>query len=149
MAQKVIKESHDKMRYKDLSTKLSSITEEQIKDTQEIRKACDDIMSHIGNGDLDSGFRVIEKYTWLPEKEIDNALEASKPQLELIKNRFGDFIGYEFVSEEFISPSLVHYVYLAKCSNHMLVFTFTFYKATDSWTLNNFLWNDNIATLVN
>ncbi len=147
-ARKVISDSRKLMMYKDLTSTINPITEEQIQDAEEIRGTCEEIMSHMGKGDFDSGFEVIKKHTWLPEKEINNALEGSKPQLELLSNRFGEFIGHEFVSEEFVSPSLANYVYLAKCRNHVLVFNFTFYKATDNWTLNNFYWNDNLNALV-
>jgi len=104
-------------------------------------------MLEIGEGDFDSAFVIVKRYTWLPDVEIDNMLVATKSQMELINNRFGNFVGHELIKAEVISESLVKYTYISKCENHALVWNFLFYKGKDKWTLNGFTFNDRLGDL--
>jgi len=144
---RVISESLKLMQDKDFSAKLSPENTATVTDISELRKICEEIMAKVGQSDMDSAFTIMKKYTILPEKEMDNVLQSTKTQLSLVKNRFGEFIGYEFIKEEAISGSMIRFIYIAKCENHALPWTFIFYRAKDKWTLNYFIWNDKIQDL--
>jgi len=61
--------------------------------------------------------------------------------------RYGNFLGYEFVKKEDISKSLIYFVYISKCKNHPFVCTFIFYKGDEKWMLNVFNWHDKIQKI--
>ncbi|QBG48041.1 hypothetical protein EGM51_11765 [Verrucomicrobia bacterium S94] len=144
---KEVAEAYQAGSKKILTEELSNENTEFIADTLELRTRCDQIMTHIGKGEIDKAFSEIKKYTFLPKQEMDAAQAATKKQISLTLNRFGDFCGYEFVSQKNVSPSLVKFEYIAKCENHPLVWRFMFYKADNKWTLNIFNWDDQIQTL--
>ncbi len=116
-------------------------------ESSDLKEKCNKIMTFVGNGKLKGAFDEMSKYTWLPSNEMDSAYDATKKQLDLVRNRFGTFIGYEFIKQEIISESLVKFTYIAKCENHALPWYFVFYKGQSKWTLNYFFWNDRIQEI--
>jgi len=118
-----------------------------IEDTKDLKLKCNSIMKHLGKGEILLGFEEIKKYTWISDKEIDVVRKGTEKQLKMIGQRYGDFLGYEFVKKEDISKSLIRFVYISKCKNHPLVWTFIFYKADEKWTLNVFNWHDKIQKI--
>ena len=118
-----------------------------ITEINELKEKTEKIMKNIGQGKLDLAFEEIKKYTWLPDKEIDVVEKGTKKQLSLLSERFGEFIGYEFIRQTNISKSLILFEYIAKCKNSPLIWTFSFYKAEDKWTLNEFYWHSQIKKL--
>jgi len=130
-----------------LSNDLPANNSAGIKESKDLKIKCDGIMKHIGQGEVFSAFEEIKRYTWISDKEIDIVYKGTEKHLKLTGNRYGSFVGYEFIKEENISKSLRKFTYIAKCENHPLVWTFIFYKAKDKWTLNVFNWHDKIQKL--
>ena len=132
---------------KDLTSTLDNKDAKTVEDVLELRNICDKIMGSVGNGDIKSAFEEMKKYTFLPASEMDGAYEGTQKQLDLLQNRYGKFIGYELVEEQLVSDSLVRFVYLAKCKNLPLVWRFMFYQSDGKWTLNSFVWDDQIQNI--
>ena len=120
--------------------KLSTIVKQDnvgIKESKDLKIKCDSIMKYIGKGDIFSGFEEIKKYTWIPDKEIDIVRKGTEKQWKIVSNRYGSFIGFEFIKEKNISKSLRKFTYIAKCENAPLVWTFIFYNGHSPYKVPN------------
>ncbi len=147
---KIKKEIIESLRFlpnKDYATKLSDEKITSVSEIPELKEICETIMKLIGDNHIKEAFDEMKKYTVLPSSEMDKVSKVSIKQIDLTKNRFGKLIGYEYISQECISKSVVKFTYIAKCNNHPLIWKFTFYKADKKWTLNHFYWNDKIENL--
>ncbi len=95
---------------------------------------------------VDAFFKEIVKNT---DKAIENlytsnpamqqklqALTLMKSQMSQISNLYGSYLGYETISEEQLSPSLVRISALAKYEVHALTWEFYFYKPTNKWIIS-------------
>ena len=67
----------------------------------------------------------------------------------MIKPRFGEFIGYEFINSEKIGKSIIRHDCIVKCQNHIIRWEFFYYKPEDKWFLNTFKWDDRIQLIKN
>ena len=95
---------------------------------------------------VDAFFKEISKNT---DKAIDNlyasnpamqqkiqALTVMKSQMSQVSTLYGSYLGYETISEEQLSPSLVRISALAKYEVHALTWEFYFYKPTNKWIIS-------------
>ncbi len=95
---------------------------------------------------VDAFFKEISKNT---DKAIDNlyasnpamqqkiqALTVMKSQMSQVSTLYGSYLGYETISEEQLSPSLVRISALAKYEVHALTWEFYFYKPTNEWIIS-------------
>jgi len=118
-----------------------------IKRETELKDIANKIVDYISKNNFDKAFDIIKQYSYIPNKEIDIVLKGTKEQLNLIKNRFGKFKGYEFVKEDKIGKSLIELTYIVKCEHYPLVWKFFFYKAEDNWAIAKYNWNDKIESI--
>lgn len=76
------------------------------------------------------------------------ALLTMKSQMKAAMGVYGKAIGFETISETDFSPSLKRLTYLQKFEMYPVVCEMYFYKATDTWVLNNILFNDQLAPVL-
>jgi len=114
---------------------------------EELGSICDQVASDLSKGDIDGAFATLSKHCPLPEAEIAKAKEATIQQLKSANPRFGDPVGYERITSRIIGKSVMKFVYIVKCENHLLRWRFFFYKPKDKWILNYFHWDDRIQSL--
>ena len=116
-------------------------------DEGQLTALCEAFMREFGRGAVDAAFNLLEGRAAWPDAEMNALREKTKSQLALIRPRYGDFVGHEFIRSEMVGTSLVRYVYLARLENQPLRCTFLFYKPADKWILNSFVWDDQIKLL--
>ena len=131
----------------DLSKTLSLDSAVLVGDESELQDIADSFMQKFAAGQTSAAFTEIQQYTPWPVEEFEALKEQTEQQLTMVKPRYGDLIGYEFVGAKRPSESLLTLVYLAKCENHALRCRFIFYKPKDKWFLNMFLWDDQIMMM--
>ena len=91
-------------------------------------KALDDLYSHA---------------PWLKEKNEN--IENLKMKFAELKNRDGEYYGYELLNEKNIKNIFVIYTYLVKHENSPLLFTFEFYKPNKDWIVYSFSYDYNFV----
>jgi len=130
-----------------LSKKLSLESAVLVEQEKELQSIADAFMKGFSTGQLFTAFSEIQKFTPWPPEEFDAIKKQTSQQIAMLKPRYGDFIGYEFVEAKRPSPSVTKLLYLAKCENHALRCTFIFYRPKDKWFLNMFKWDDKLHLL--
>ena len=114
---------------------------------KDARALADGVMAIVGAGDMIKGIELLRAYNVHSKSEFDASLEQIKSQMPELHQRFGDTIGYDFVTVEKIGDTLRQYVYLQKFETHVLVWRFIFYKPRDTWQLNTFYFDDKVQML--
>lgn len=80
-------------------------------------------------------------------KNNTKQIKAVKAQLETVYKIYGKPYGYEMISEEKLSPSLVRLVYLTKHMTHPVIWEFYLYKPENKWVLSQFVFEDSFRLL--
>lgn len=131
----------------DLSTKIDTKDAINFEQIDELKQISTSIIKSHSEGDLENLFNILQKYSPLPEVEFQMAREKSITQLESIRPRFGDYIGYEFINSERVGDSIIRHDCIVKCQNHIIRWEFYYYKPQDKWFLNSFKWDDQIGRI--
>lgn len=92
----------------------------------------------------DSGRAVDQLYASNPiMKHKAQELTIMKGHLSQTASLFGDYLGYETVVAEQLSPSLVRLSVLEKRELHPITWAFYFYKPKDHWIISQAVFVDN------
>jgi hypothetical protein len=114
----------------------------------DIRAFADGVMAKVAKGDLPGAFATMKPYVIIPPTEFDAAALQSKSQRDLVGNRFGKTIGFEFIGEKRSGQSLLKLTYIEKTERHALPWIFFFYRTPKGWVLNSFFWHDRMPDLL-
>ncbi len=104
-------------------------------------------MDKVSGGETLEGINLLKPYLVIPSAEFDAMIEQYKMRESMIKHRFGNIAGVEFIKEEEVGKSLFLITYIQKFERHMMRWRFYFYKPKDKWVLNTFFTDDNIKSL--
>ncbi len=105
------------------------------------------VMDKVSEDKALEGIGILKPYFVIPGAEFDAIIEKYKMQESMIKYRFGNAIGVEFIKEKEIGKSLLLITYIQKFERHIMRWQFYFYKPKDKWVLNTFFTDDNIKSL--
>lgn len=131
----------------DLTQAVNSANAEQITEETELVTISTSIIEQVSRDKVSDAFDIMKKYSPLPEPEFNTIKEKTLEQFHMIKPRFGEFVGYEFIGSEKIGASLIRHDCIVKCENHVLRWEFYYYKPREKWFLNTFKWDDNIRLI--
>ena len=116
--------------------------------TQEDAKwLCELFMLTVVSVGIKEAFDGIKPYFAIPESEFLRLEMKTMEQFALIKPRYGDIIGYKLVSEEVVGGIVLRFTYLQQCEKHAVRWLFYFYKPEDTWTFNEFYFDDDLKDL--
>lgn len=117
---------------------------ETLENFDEARALAEDVMEAISAGNTLEGVDMLRPYVVFPMHEFETLKGQIRMQLPLIKDRFGDSLGYEFMVQDEMGLSVKRIVYLQKLERHVLLWTFVFYRPENEWLLNTFHFSDMI-----
>lgn len=92
--------------------------------------------------------KIFQSNDWL-FKQSTNDIENLKKDLNTHINLLGDYHGYEIVSERFTGECLINYSCIVKYDRQPLRFSFMFYKASSTWVLYDFKYDNNLIDELN
>lgn len=92
-------------------------------------------------------FESMKPYWPLPAAEIEIVANQTNLQWPVVRQRFGQSVGTEFVEQLDGGPSFARFIYLQKFENHAIRWVFTFYKPKDRWVINAVSFDDQINLL--
>jgi hypothetical protein len=118
-----------------------------LKGPVEARQLTDRIMAKVGDGDIESGIRLIKPFLIIPSAEFDVMLDQLKMQQPLMTQRFGKSIGYEFIREDKVGENLLRIIQIHRFEKHVMRWSFFFYRGKNGWVLNTFKTDDDIRQL--
>ena len=125
----------------------TSARADTLKTEVDVRKFADSVMAKVGEGDIGAAFAIMKPYTIVPATEFDAMTLNSKSARDQFGSRYGRSIGFEYVCERKVGESLLRLTYMEKTEKHVLPWYFYFYKGSNGWVLNSFLWNNRMSDL--
>lgn len=114
----------------------------------EARKAADAAVALFGEERIVEGYGSLKPFWPHSPLEIDSMAGEAFMRWPMMKRRFGEFVGIEFVKEFRAGESLARYIYLHKFQNHAVRWVITFYRPTDRWLVNGIFMDDRIDLLL-
>lgn len=120
---------------------------EQVEDERVLKDISISIIKTISEDKVSEAFDIMQKYSPLPSQEFEKAKEQSVKQLDFVKPRFGEYIGYEFISSSKVGDSIIKHNCIVKCEIFIIRWEFIYYKPKDKWIMTNFKWDDQIRLL--
>ena len=97
--------------------------------------------------DYKAGLDLFKPYWKISMNEINTFTMQTIASRATVKDRFGASLGYEFISERKAGASLLRFVLIEKLENTAIRYSVVFYKATDHWELQTFIWDDKVQNL--
>jgi hypothetical protein len=110
------------------------------------RELADNVMDAMSKGDTDHGFALMKSYSAVAGINIEAVANKFK-ELVATQQRFGNSIGYEFLTNEATGSSLLRITELHRFERHGMGWIFIFYKGSSGWTLNYFSYTDKLQDI--
>jgi hypothetical protein len=110
------------------------------------RELADKVMDAMSKGDADHGFALMKSYSGLAGIDID-AIANKYKELVATQRRYGNSIGFEFLTNEAIGSSLLKITELHRFERHGMEWIFIFYKGASGWTINYFSYTDKLQDM--
>jgi len=98
-------------------------------------------------GNYKDGFDSLKPHWKVSTSEIDTLIMQTITTRIAVKERYGNSIGYEFISEQHSGKSFLKFIAVEKLQNTAIRYQVVFYKPEDSWVLQTFLWDDKVQLL--
>jgi hypothetical protein len=97
--------------------------------------------------DYKAGLDLFKPYWKVSMNELNTLTMQTITSRATVKDRFGASLGYEFISQQKAGASLLRFVVIEKLENTAIRYSVVFYKATDRWELQTFIWDDKVQNL--
>lgn len=114
-------------------------------DRAALRAEIDRIMALVGAGRTEDAFAQIKSRMAVPAVEVDALFSKVSPQLLQMRERNGQMIGHEFISEKVAGKHVVRLIYLARQERNAMTWVFMGYQGSEGWSINSFNFADNPA----
>jgi hypothetical protein len=115
--------------------------------TEDLSDFAGKVMVAASRGDLASAFATLKPYVRIPESELEALRAGTLSQRDMALTRFGKPVGHECYPIELRGQYLARITCIERTEKHALPWRFYFYRTPDGWTLNSFIWNDNLPSL--
>ena len=110
------------------------------------RELADKVMDAMSKGDADHGFALMKSYSGVAGIDID-AIANKYKGLVATQRRYGNSIGFEFLTNEAIGSSLLKITELHRFERHGMEWIFVFYNGASGWTINYFSYADKLQDM--
>ena len=110
----------------------------------DIKKLTESVMNEVSKNNVVKGVKILKPYIDFPIYEFEKTIAQIDYQQPLLKKRFGNSIGWDFIGEKKLGTTIIKYTYLQKYDNHVMIWYFIFYKPNTKWKLNSFKFHDKI-----
>ena len=110
------------------------------------RELADKVMDAMSKGDADHGFALMKSYSGVAGIDID-AIANKFKELVATQRRYGNSIGFEFLTNETIGSSLLKITELHRFERHGMEWIFVFYNGASGWTINYFSYTDKLQDM--
>lgn len=117
-----------------------------VKSETEAKQLAEKVMMQVGKSNLSEAFALMKPYIDIPESEFQGLALQTKSKRDQFGTRYGETIGYEFVSEKKAGESILRFVYVEKAAKRPLPWVFIFYKKPSGWGLVAVFWNDQVQS---
>jgi len=111
------------------------------------RKFTDELVNQIFKEKFQIAFNSAKPYWPIPVVEIDGIVNQINQQWPIVRQRFGNGVGTEFIGKEGIGNSFLRYYYLHKFENHAIYWRIDFYKPHKEWKINTIVFLDSLDVL--
>ena len=105
-------------------------------------------MTFLKDSEFQKAFTQLQQYWILPENELLQLESLTIKQFNLVSDRFGKIIGFDFIKDMTIKDYVLRKIYVLKFEKHMIRVLFTYYKNDNGWILNGFKWDDQMEELL-
>ena len=108
------------------------------------RQSAEAFLTSIQNGDITNGYeRLFAGCPFPKDKPHEYAQLNSKTQATI--QRFGHVVGFDFIKEEELGPSIVRLVYAQRFEKQPIIWEFYFYKPKETWIAVSVKLEDNFS----
>ena len=118
-----------------------------LKNQSEIDNLIKKIMENLGKDEVNKSLDLMKPYVIIPDAELEAVRGQFKNQAPMLKNRFGNVIGAEFLTKKEVGKSLIQIKIIQKYERHLMGWKFIFYKNDKGWVLNSFRTTDQIDSM--
>lgn len=129
-----------------LNTEVSSAT---LAGKEEAKNFAASVMLKVNEGNLLNGFELVKPYILFSETKFNEIRTELVKQEPVIKNYYGETMGFELIKVTEIGESLMLLEYIQKYENHLTYWQFYFYRPKDGWMLSVLKFDDEIKSIFN
>lgn len=90
-------------------------------------------------------FEALSSYWPMPQNEIDQIEEKTIKYINLIQDRYGKTLEYQWIKTESIQDFALRETYIIRFDKSALRIVFTYYRNNKGWLVNAFKWDELFA----
>lgn len=114
---------------------------------QQTFKIANEVVSAVGQNNIEQAFDILKKYWPLSSAEVDNLKAHTIKQREVVQSRYGKPISIEYIKSSKVGDSMIQHTFIEKFEHHALKWQLSFYKPADKWIINSVYWDDKLSEL--
>ena len=118
-----------------------------LRSPEEAKELAEKILGRAVVGNTDSIAAIIRPYWPFPDNELEALVAETTRKRQGLVNRLGKSIGFVLVRRETLSDTFLRLTYVEKLDHTGLRWSFTFYKARDTWKVHSFSWDEDLTSL--
>ncbi|MBX3239428.1 MAG: hypothetical protein KIT80_19255 [Chitinophagaceae bacterium] len=118
------------------------------KDKERLDKVCDTFMKLFSEGKTHDALLLLKQNTLMIPASIDTLQVTIDNQTTHYFPTYGKILSYEFITERKIKDFIAKRFYILKFDKYYLKFDFTLYKASTSWSITNFKYDEELVELL-
>lgn len=107
----------------------------------------DEIMKAIVAGRIEEAMTMAKPHTGAPDAQFDAMIEQLRQQASPLASRFGKSVDHELLRNDTIGDALTRPVFLHRFDHGGMVWSFTWYRGSEGWTLINLRFADDVTLL--
>lgn len=113
---------------------------------EHVRLLANHVMRAIGQTDVHAAYSAMLPHTVLSSAELNRLFQDATKQRasEAFVQRYGQTLGFEFVTSTQPSESLMRLSYIERSERQPIPWTFYFYRRKSVWVLSDFSWGGHL-----
>jgi len=121
---------------------------DELKTKDDIRALSKNIMERVAIGETVEAMKLLKPHFVIPPSEFEVMIEQYKLQAPAIKQRYGETVGIELISEKEAGESLMMIHYIQKFEKTVMSWKFYFYKPKNIWVVSAFFTEDKLQDII-
>lgn len=107
----------------------------------------DRVMQHVAAGKTLEGFDLARPHALVTNAQMDEFIQQVATHQATWDARFGKSTGYELLRNDTVGESLIRTIFLHRFDEHAIVWYFIWYRGTNGWVLNRFVFLEDSTKL--
>ncbi len=120
----------------------TTVQAEKITNVNDTKTLCAQSAVYFVQAEIKQFYEILMPHWRLPIEEIKNVVYQKNTLLKMHGERYGSFIGLDYLETDFSGSSLIQHIFAIKFDKKAVRYQCVFYKPKDYWIVNDISWEN-------